>query len=93
VQLIDRRREKLLRYGALLDAMSPMQVLGRGYSITIRQSTGSAVRDPAELREGEDVRTLVSRGDFVSTVKAVGTIKEGILYPKKARPRRAPKRN
>jgi exodeoxyribonuclease VII large subunit len=93
VQLLDRRREKLQRYGGLLDAMSPMQVLGRGYSITIRQSTGSAVRDPAELREGEDVRTLVSRGDFVSTVKAVGTIKEGILYPKKARPRRAPGRN
>jgi len=90
-QLLARRRETVQRYSSLLDAMSPMQVLGRGYSITIRQSTGSAVRDPLELQEGEDVRTLVSRGDFVSTVKAVGTIKEGILYPKKARPRRAPK--
>ena len=90
-QLLTRRRETLQRHSALLDAMSPMQVLGRGYSITIRQTTGSAVRDPTELHEGEDVRTLVSRGDFVSTVKAVGTIKEGILYPKKARPRRAPK--
>jgi len=92
-QLLERRREKLQRYQDLLDAMSPMQVLGRGYSITIRQATGSAVRDPADLREGEDVRTLVSKGDFVSTVKAVGTIKEGVLSPRKERPRRAPKRN
>ena len=92
-QLIDRRREKLQRYGSLLDAMSPMQVLGRGYSITIRQSTGTAVRDPGELREGEDVRTLVSRGDFVSTVKAIGTIKEGILSPRKARPRRVQRKS
>ncbi len=92
-QLLDRRRETLQRYGSLLDAMSPMQVLGRGYSITIRQSTGAAVRDPADLIEGEDIRTLVSKGDFVSTVKAIGTIKEGILYPRKARPRRAPRGN
>jgi len=88
--LLIRRREKLQRLSAVLDAMSPMQVLGRGYSITIRQATGQAVRDPAELREGEDIRTLVSWGDFVSVVKAVNTVKEGMLYPKKQRWKRAP---
>lgn len=92
-QLLARRRESLQRLAAVLDAMSPMQVLGRGYSITIRQSTGAAVRDPADLRPGEDVRTLVSKGDFVSTVRSVGTIKEGIPYPRKARPRRAPRKS
>ncbi len=70
--------------------MSPLQVLGRGYSITIRQTTGHAVRDPAELAEGEPLRTLLSKGDVVSIVKAVNPMKEGILYPKKKGRRRAP---
>ena len=90
-QLLARRRDMIQRHSDLLDAMSPMQVLGRGYSITIRQTTGSAVRDPAELLEGEDIRTLVSKGDFVSTVKAVSSMKEGVLYPRKPRRTRAPK--
>jgi exodeoxyribonuclease VII large subunit len=90
-QLLARRRDMVQRYSGLLDAMSPMQVLGRGYSITIRQTTGSAVRDPAELREGEDIRTLVSKGDFVSTVKSMSSMKEGVLYPRKPRRTRAQK--
>jgi len=92
-QLLARRREKVQSLSGLLDAMSPMQVLGRGYSITIRQTTGSAVRDPADLREGEDIRTLVSRGDFVSTVKSVSSMKEGVIYPRKPRRTRVPKGN
>jgi hypothetical protein len=76
-----RRRETLERYGALLDAMSPMQVLGRGYSITIRQATGRAVRDPEELESGEAIRTLLAKGEVVSTVTSVNQMREGRPCP------------
>jgi exodeoxyribonuclease VII large subunit len=68
--------------------MSPMQVLGRGYSITIRQSTGRAVREPGELLPGEDIRTLLARGDVVSTVTSSNSIKEGRPFQTRTRKRK-----
>ena len=88
VSILTRRREAVMRLTAVLDAMSPMQVLGRGYSITIRQSTGSAVRDPGELAPGEDIRTLLAKGDVVSTVRSANSIKEGRPFPTQTRKRR-----
>jgi exodeoxyribonuclease VII large subunit len=86
--LLTRRREAVMRLSAVLDAMSPMQVLGRGYSITIRQSTGRAVREPGELAPGEDIRTLLAKGDVVSTVKSSNSMKEGRPFPTQTRKRR-----
>jgi exodeoxyribonuclease VII large subunit len=86
--LLTRRREAVMRLSAVLDAMSPMQVLGRGYSITIRQSTGTAVRDPGELAPGEDIRTLLARGYVVSTVRSSNSMKEGRPFPTQTRKRR-----
>jgi exodeoxyribonuclease VII large subunit len=86
--MLTRRRETVLRLSAVLDAMSPMQVLGRGYSITIRQSTGNAVREPGELEPGEDIRTLLAKGDVVSTVISSSAMKEGRPFPTQARKRR-----
>jgi exodeoxyribonuclease VII large subunit len=86
--MLTRRRETVMRLAAVLDAMSPMQVLGRGYSITIRQSTGRAVREPGELLPGEDIRTLLARGDLVSTVRASNSIKEGRPFPTPTRKRK-----
>ena len=83
--LLVRRRETVSRLAAVLDAMSPMQVLGRGYSITIRQSTGRAVRDPGELAPGEDIRTLLAHGEMVSVVRSVGSIMEGMQSPTRTR--------
>ena len=86
--ILTRRRETVMRLAAVLDAMSPMQVLGRGYSITIRQSTGRAVREPGELLPGEDIRTLLARGDVVSTVTSSNSIKEGRPFQTRTRKRK-----
>jgi exodeoxyribonuclease VII large subunit len=86
--ILTRRRETVMRMSAVLDAMSPLQVLGRGYSITIRQSTGTAVRDPGELAPGEDIRTLLARGDVVSTVTSSNSNKEGRPFPTQTRKRK-----
>jgi len=80
--ILNGKREKLLRLTHVLDAMSPMQVLGRGYSITIRQATGTAVRDPGELEAGEGLRTLLARGDVLSSVISINRRGEEPCPPK-----------
>jgi exodeoxyribonuclease VII large subunit len=53
-----------------LESLSPYAVLRRGYSITLRGETqGAAVRDAAELRPGDLVRTRLHRGEFRSRVE------------------------
>src|SRR5208283_5261895 len=44
-----------------LESLSPYAVLRRGYSITLREPQGAAVRDAAELRPGDLVRTRLHR--------------------------------
>ncbi len=70
--LLTRRREALLHLRSTLEAMSPQQVLARGYSITLRQATGAALRDPDELRCGEELRTILHRGEVLSRVASTG---------------------
>jgi exodeoxyribonuclease VII large subunit len=52
-----------------LESLSPYAVLRRGYSITLREPQGVAVRDAAELSPGDLVRTRLHRGEFRSRVE------------------------
>ena len=52
-----------------LESLSPYAVLRRGYSITLREPQGAAVRDAADLRPGDLVRTRLHRGEFRSRVE------------------------
>ncbi|MCR5664793.1 MAG: exodeoxyribonuclease VII large subunit [Oscillospiraceae bacterium] len=75
--LLDRRREALCaaqdrqlaaqrrRFVALassLDAMSPLRVLSRGYSIAVRD-TGETVKRACELRAGDRLRLILAEGE------------------------------
>ncbi len=62
-------RGELARLAAGLDAMSPLQVLSRGYAIASRE--GRAVRDASELRTGETVSVRVARGRFDAEVTSI----------------------
>jgi exodeoxyribonuclease VII large subunit len=53
-----------------LDSLSPLAVLGRGYSLTQR-SDGQVLRDARELAVGERIQTRFHRGRAVSRVEAV----------------------
>jgi len=50
-----------------LDLVGPASVLRRGYSVTVR-ADGGVVRSVADVRAGDQVRTMVSDGSFGSTV-------------------------
>ncbi|MFH0839687.1 MAG: exodeoxyribonuclease VII large subunit [Candidatus Omnitrophota bacterium] len=52
-----------------LDILSPLRVLSRGYSITSRADSGIVVKDSTELKKGDEVKTRLSKGEFVSKVQ------------------------
>ena len=50
-----------------LQGFDPQLLLSRGYSITLHN--GRAVRDPKELKPGDEIETRVEKGTIKSTVK------------------------
>lgn len=61
-----------------LESLSPLAVLGRGYSLTQRLSDGLVVRDAAALSPGEVLITRFSRGRTVSRVEEVDGMSDGL---------------
>ena len=71
ITLLHRRRDRA-RYAlettvGRLDSLSPLAVLGRGYSLT-RTPTGEVVRSPAQVRVGDAIRVLLHRGSLDARV-------------------------
>ncbi len=62
-------KAKLEATAAHLDSLSPLGVLGRGYSITERIDSGDVVRDAAQLEPGDLIRTRLGQGQTVSRVE------------------------
>ena len=54
-----------------LDSLSPLAVLGRGYSLTQRVRDGRIVRDAGELTIGEAIRTRFAEGQAISRVEGI----------------------
>jgi len=53
---------------ARLDALSPLQVLGRGYSLTRTADGARVIRRAAEVTPGERIEVLLAAGKLISTV-------------------------
>lgn len=67
-RLLDRRGHELgLRTGTL-DALSPLKILGRGYSVVLHDDR--ALVDPRAVSPGDRVRVLLERGELDATVTA-----------------------
>ena len=69
---IEAAKAQLDSMTAQLDSLSPLAVLGRGYSITERVDTGKVVRSADQLQQGDLIRTKLGRGGAVSRVETVG---------------------
>jgi exodeoxyribonuclease VII large subunit len=63
----DRARFGLRAAVGRLDSLSPLAVLGRGYSLT-RTATGDIVHSPAQVRVGDAIRVLLQRGSLDARV-------------------------
>lgn len=68
---VESSRQQLATLAASLDALSPLGVLKRGYSLTKRLSDGQLVRDAGQLSPGDAISTLLASGSVVSRVERV----------------------
>lgn len=70
-RLIQRARERVQSAAARLESLSPLAVLGRGYSLTQRADDGQVVRRAAELQPGQQITTRYAQGQTVSRVEQI----------------------
>lgn len=68
-QRIERAHERLRSVTGKLDALSPLGVLGRGYSLTHLTEDGTVLFDAAVLDEGDQITTRLARGLVISRVE------------------------
>jgi exodeoxyribonuclease VII large subunit len=72
---LKRRRSQLQGVAGQLEALSPLNVLSRGYSVTLT-TAGQPIQDAAEVPIGTQVSTRLHRGRLLSTVTAVTTAED-----------------
>ena len=63
-------RQEFVKLAAALDAMSPLRVLTRGYSLT-QDAQGHTVRSASQLRIGDRVHLRFADGGADCTVDSV----------------------
>ncbi|QEH37706.1 Exodeoxyribonuclease 7 large subunit [Aquisphaera giovannonii] len=65
---LDDHRHHLERAAASLEALSPLGVLARGYSLTFREDGMTLVRSPGDVRPGDLILTRLGTGEVASRV-------------------------
>jgi len=63
--------QQLHTVAAQLDALSPLGVLSRGYSLTKQHPQGELIRSAEQARVGDQISTLLADGEVISRVEAV----------------------
>jgi exodeoxyribonuclease VII large subunit len=69
------RAEALSRAAARLDALSPLKVLARGFSVTLRD--GRVLTRAADARPGDELRTILAEGEVRSRVTSPDASRAG----------------
>jgi exodeoxyribonuclease VII large subunit len=77
-QRLERSRERVQAYAARLETLSPLNVLGRGYSLT-RKENQEIVRSAKQVHPGDRLVTLIHNGRITSRVEE--TSPEGVGIP------------
>ena len=67
--LLVKKRQRLERTAAKLDALSPLKVLGRGYAMVTREDC--VIRETAQLTPGDAITVSLSDGTAQCTVNTV----------------------
>ena len=67
-QTLKQQRQRLSEAGRLLHGVSPLNTLERGYAI-VHNDAGEVIRDAAQVKPGERIRTRVAAGEILSRVE------------------------
>jgi exodeoxyribonuclease VII large subunit len=59
-------RQSMVQLNATLDALSPLKVLGRGYSITTRSADKRVVRKKSDVKPGDEIDVRLSGDEIIA---------------------------
>ena len=65
---VERKTGSLAEAKARVEALSPLAVLNRGYSITFHSDTGRVVRSSGEVELGTPLKIRLGRGNLEADV-------------------------
>ncbi len=68
--LTERENGKLTLLSARLDAVSPLKVLARGYSVTLNEK-GEVLKSVADAHWGEEIHTKLNDGEIFSIIQQI----------------------
>ena len=68
---ISFKREKLAELARTLNAVSPLETMGRGYAIVTEGESGEVVSSISQLETGDRISTRLKDGTFESTVATI----------------------
>jgi exodeoxyribonuclease VII large subunit len=68
---LQRRQQRLEQAACQLQSLSPLNVLGRGYSLTRTETEPTLLRSAAAVAVGTRIRTRLAQGQLVSRVEEV----------------------
>ena len=71
VGAVEARRRQLLQLARTLNAVSPLETLGRGYAIVMEADSDRAVSSTSQVQAGDRLTTRLKDGSFESTVSSV----------------------
>ncbi len=69
--LLDRKAQAFAGVLGKLETLSPLGILGRGYSLSFRESDGFLLKSAGDIRPGETLKTMLGKGIIHSKVTAV----------------------
>lgn len=70
-RMISARRDNFRMLTQTLEALSPLAILTRGYSVTVKLPEGAILKDSKALEKGDLVETKLGKGKFKSRVEEV----------------------
>jgi exodeoxyribonuclease VII large subunit len=76
---LEQHRRQLQSLGGALDALSPLKVLERGYSITIHSTSNQLVQQAAAVRIGDELQTTHRGGQIASRVTSIQDDPDALL--------------
>ncbi len=69
--VLQQKRDAVKSTMALLDSLSPLSILGRGYAIVHSLPDQNIVREAHQVQPGQEVRARLKRGELFCTVQEI----------------------
>jgi exodeoxyribonuclease VII large subunit len=71
LEAVRARRQHLRELARTLHAVSPLEVIGRGYAVITAAATGAVVSSVAQLKLGERLEARLADGSLSCTVDSI----------------------